>query len=271
LGVIDANGNLSLSAPRIGLPDGLHGYVDANDAGDNHSMNLIVTGDLSLDLGGRMGTAANPLEADVKGKWTIRNGELQGTPMNYIYIVMGDTKYDETPKYLGTVAIPGLVIINGRPVLGHPDLLRKIYSALAFSVDTPELKSTQGIFGSPLFLHTDLALFNAGETGVDYWNVIQNDLLDPNNGKNAVVYGPRRWGLDDSLWDSERMSRSRLYLMEFDPPPEAKEADKAAPKAAEPAAPKAEAKQAEKPSAKAAAKPAAKSAAPKAKAGKKAK
>ncbi|MBR6023046.1 MAG: filamentous hemagglutinin N-terminal domain-containing protein [Kiritimatiellae bacterium] len=280
LGVIDAGGTLSLAAPRIGLPDGLHGYVDANDAGDAHGMNLIVGGDLSLDMGGRMGTAGNPLEANVKGKWTIRNGELQGTPMNYIYIVMGDTEYEETPVYIGTVAIPGLVIVNGRPLLGHPDLLRKIYSALAFSVDTPELKSTQGIFGSPLFLHTDLALFNAGETGVDYWNVIQNDLLDPNNGKNAVVYGPRRWGLDDSLWDSERMSRSRLYLKEFEPLPEAKAAEKPAPKAADkpaakdaaakpaPAAPKDEAKPAAE---KASGKAAAKSAAPKAKAGEKAK
>jgi len=307
LGTIDASGHLSLTAPRIGLPDGLHGYLDAN--GD--SLNLVAGDGLELDLGGRMGTAGDPMEAQVNGQWTILNGELEGTPMSYIYIVMGETEYSDTPEYVGTIAIPGLVIVNGRPVLGHPDLLRKIYSALAFSVDTPELKSTQGIFGSPLFLHTDLALFNAGETGVDYWNIIQNDLLDPNNGKNAVVYGPRRWGLDDSLWDSERMSRSRLYLIEFDPLPEAKEAAKPAPKAAKPAAksaakdaaakpaaPKAEAKPAAaaKPAAKAApaekasgktaakpaspakaaeakapAKPAAKSAAPKAKAGEKAK
>ena len=307
LGTIDASGHLSLTAPRIGLPDGLHGYLDAN--GD--SLNLVAGDGLELNLGGRMGTAGDPMEAQVNGQWTILNGELEGTPMSYIYIVMGETEYSDTPEYVGTIAIPGLVIVNGRPVLGHPDLLRKIYSALAFSVDTPELKSTQGIFGSPLFLHTDLALFNAGETGVDYWNIIQNDLLDPNNGKNAVVYGPRRWGLDDSLWDSERMSRSRLYLIEFDPLPEAKEAAKPAPKAAKPAAksaakdaaakpvaPKAEAKPAAaaKPAAKAApaekasgktaaksaspakaadakapAKPAAKSAAPKAKAGEKAK
>ena len=299
LGTIDASGHLSLSAPRIGLPDGLHGFLDGNDDG----LNLIAGDGLELNMGGRMGTAGDPMEAQVGGKWTILNGELGGTPMSYIYIVMGDTKYSDTPAYIGTIAIPGLVIVNGRPVLGHPDLLRKIYSALAFSVDTPELKSTQGIFGSPLFLHTDLALFNAGETGVDYWNVIQNDLLDPNNGKNAVVYGPRRWGLDDSLWDSERMSRSRLYLIECDPLPEAEDADTPAAKAptkpavksaakdaaakpapaAKPAAPKAATKPASKDAAakpatsskaadaKAPAKPAAKSAAPKAKAGEKAK
>ena len=205
LGTIDASGHLSLSAPRIGLPDGLHGFLDGN----GEALNLIAGDGLELNMGGRMGTAGDPMEAQVDGKWTILNGELEGTPMSYIYIVMGDTEYSDTPSYIGTIAIPGLVIVNGRPVLGHPDLLRKIYSALAFSVDTPELKSTQGIFGSPLFLHTDLALFNAGETGVDYWNIIRNDLLDPNNGKNAVVYGPRRWGLDDSLWDSERMPRKR--------------------------------------------------------------
>ena len=268
LGVIDASGHLSLSAPRIGLPDGVYGFMNGN-GGD---VNIRAGSGLEMNLGGRFGTADNPMRADVTGEWTILNGELQGTPMSYIYVVMANSDYTDTPEYTGTVAIPGLVIVNGRPILGHPDLLRKIYSALAFSVDTPELKSTQGIFGSPLFLHSDLALFNAGETGVDYWNLIKNDLLEPNNGKNANVYGPRRWGLDDSLWDSERMSRSRLYLLEFDPLPAAKEkpADKDADKAtpakatakpapAKPEAAKAEAKPAAaKPAAKSAAKPAAK-------------
>ena len=277
LGVIDASGHLSLSAPRIGLPDGVYGFMNGN-GGD---VNIRAGSGLEMNLGGRFGTADNPMRADVTGEWTILNGELQGTPMSYIYVVMANSDYTDTPEYTGTVAIPGLVIVNGRPILGHPDLLRKIYSALAFSVDTPELKSTQGIFGSPLFLHSDLALFNSGETGIDYWNLIQNDLLEPNNGKNATVYGPRRWGLDDSLWDSERMSRSRLYLLEFDPLPAAKEkpADKDAAKAApakatakpapaKPEAAKAEAKPAPakseakpaaaKPAAKSAAKPAAK-------------
>ncbi len=268
LGVIDASGHLSLSAPRIGLPDGIYGFMNGN-GGD---VNIHAGSGLEMNLGGRFGTADNPMRADVTGEWTILNGELQGTPMSYIYVVMANSDYTDTPEYTGTVAIPGLVIVNGRPILGHPDLLRKIYSALAFSVDTPELKSKQGIFGSPLFLHSDLGLFNGGEeTGVDYWNLIQNDLLEPNNGKNANVYGPRRWGLDDSLWDSERMSRSRLYLLEFDPLPAAKEkpADKDAAKAtakpapAKPEAAKAEAKPAPAPAAAkpAAAKPAAKSAA----------
>ena len=221
LGVIEASGHLSLSAPWIGGADGESGFTDDN--GD--ALNIAAGDGFELNLGGKLGSADNPVEAQIHGKtggsWIIRNGELTGTDPSYVYIVIGGegTDYDYTPVYKGTNAIPGLVIVKGRPVLGHPDLLRKIYSALAFSVDTPELKSTQGVFGSPLFLHTDLALFNAGETGVDYWSVVNNSLFRPNILQNAIEF--RHWHLEAALWSPLRLARSEAYLKRFAAAPKA--------------------------------------------------
>ena len=184
LGRIDASGRVELAAPRIGLPHGKEGGFLPLHPGE---LNIHAPGGLLLKVDGYFGKPGpgQTMKVDARGEWAVESAELHGngtvdvglpgSPLDYIYMIFTDSTPvsdgGALPVYrdANNGAIPGLIIYNGRPVQGHPDLLRKIYSALAFTADTPELKSTQGVFGSPLFLHTDLALTEMGAYGlVDY-------------------------------------------------------------------------------------------------------
>ena len=62
-----------------------------------------------------------------------------------------------------------VIFVDGRLAGGNLNIINEFGSDEAFMVDTPELKSTQGIFGSPTFMHGDLDVANPMEVGViDY-------------------------------------------------------------------------------------------------------
>ena len=62
-----------------------------------------------------------------------------------------------------------VIFVDGRLAGGNLKILNQFGANEAFMVETPELKSTQGIFGSPTFLHGDLDVANPMEVGsIDY-------------------------------------------------------------------------------------------------------
>lgn len=62
-----------------------------------------------------------------------------------------------------------VIFIDGRLAGGNLGILNKFGANEAFLVATPELKSTQGIFGDPPFLHSDLDVANPLEVNaIDY-------------------------------------------------------------------------------------------------------
>ena len=62
-----------------------------------------------------------------------------------------------------------LVFVDGRLVGGNLKMISKMGAMEAFPVSTPELKSEQGIFGNPTFLHGDLDVAEPMAVGcVDY-------------------------------------------------------------------------------------------------------
>ena len=62
-----------------------------------------------------------------------------------------------------------VIFIDGRLAGGNLNILNKFGADEAFMVETPELKSTQGIFGDPTFLHSDLDVANPMEVcAIDY-------------------------------------------------------------------------------------------------------
>ena len=201
VGSIEARNRLELTAPNIG----------GNDPGNRHGGGFVAGGGTAnikagaagahFDVAGRIGTADKPMLLDIAGPITIDSGTLHGgktfsattTSPSYLYVIAEQ----ENPAgvdwdgYLGKDKdgmIPGLVIVNGQIYAGHPDLIRRVNRALAFTVETPELKSKQGVFGSPLFVHTDMDVSEAASIGsVDYLQMDANSL-DP-TADSAV----RRW------------------------------------------------------------------------------
>ncbi len=64
---------------------------------------------------------------------------------------------------------PCLVIQNNQVVGGQDGVMREIFRTEAFFVETPELKSKQGVFGSPYFLHSYLNISEPVALGfIDY-------------------------------------------------------------------------------------------------------
>ena len=62
-----------------------------------------------------------------------------------------------------------VIFVDGRLAGGNLNILNQFGADEAFMVDTPELKSTQGIFGNPPFLHSDLDVANPMEVcAIDY-------------------------------------------------------------------------------------------------------
>ena len=62
-----------------------------------------------------------------------------------------------------------VIFVDGRLAGGNINIMNMFGANEAFLVSTPELKSTQGIFGNPPFLHSDLDVANPMEvSAIDY-------------------------------------------------------------------------------------------------------
>jgi hypothetical protein len=77
----------------------------------------------------------------------------------------GNLKGDRV-RYEGERVIPGLVILNDTVIGGDAGILRELHRTQAFVVETPELKSKQGVFGTPLFLHRLMQVREPMEIGL---------------------------------------------------------------------------------------------------------
>ena len=81
--------------------------------------------------------------------------------------LQGDVGNKVVPDYNSTV--PGLIILNNQIVGGADAVMREIFRTEAFYVETPELKSKYGVFGSPYFLHSYLQISEPVAIGlIDY-------------------------------------------------------------------------------------------------------
>ena len=61
------------------------------------------------------------------------------------------------------------MIQNNQVVGGEEGVMREIFRTEAFFVETPELKSRQGVFGSPYFLHNLMQISEPVALGlIDY-------------------------------------------------------------------------------------------------------
>ncbi|MBR4611287.1 MAG: hypothetical protein IKO40_01090, partial [Kiritimatiellae bacterium] len=159
LGTIEARGDLSLTAKDIGGANGTGGgYLDNN----GNAANLVSVGNMSLDVGGYLGDASDPLELTAGGDLTLDGGNMNLNPALLIHLIFNG-------KLLGGLTYKwpyGFVIDKGVFVAGNQQKIREINRALAFTVNTPELKSTQGVFGEPAFIHQGMAVSDATSMGI---------------------------------------------------------------------------------------------------------
>ena len=93
---------------------------------------------------------------NVGNKLTVNNLQGGSNPLLAIFETRGGSK-DPTVENLPNHTI---VFLDGRLVGGDLQAINTLGAVEAFPVQTPELKSEQGVFGNPTFLHDELDVAN---------------------------------------------------------------------------------------------------------------
>jgi hypothetical protein len=166
-GQVVAGNHLQLEVPAGNIVDADNdGRVPINSIGPGNAD--VVARTAKLDAR-KVGTAANPLEVSIAGMLTLDSTKAADkNDPGYLWVHINgrvgkgalDIEYGEGRN------VPGLIIYNGQLVGGDAALLRQVFRAEAFIVETPELRSRQGVFGNPFFVHTDLDVAEATALGL---------------------------------------------------------------------------------------------------------
>jgi hypothetical protein len=216
--IVTAAGNISVRQNRSGLtPVGLiaapagsvtitipYGGMRDGDTGSD-GVDIVSGGDLHLTVADEMGEfvtgstgADNPMEVSVGGDITFEAPagvtSLDADGMLWAYL-------DSTPRFNNRIQAVdnrwlGLVVVGNR-VAGDADLLNRLYRTQAFVIETPELKSKQGIFGSPIFLHNYMTIGETMELGTAEYLVF-GDVEVTQDGSfpkevEGVISAPRQF------------------------------------------------------------------------------
>jgi hypothetical protein len=134
------------------------------------ALNFSANADSYLYAWDTVGTDADPLEVDVN------NGRLYvGVPSGReVSGFEGLWMHLSDPNGAQSVIVrdgdlPGLVLLNRRPVAGGERILAELARTYAFVVETPELTSRMGVFGSPYMVHPFMQVTESAALGlVDY-------------------------------------------------------------------------------------------------------
>ena len=152
---------------ELGVPNGR--ILDAVDDGDWASPQINIFANSARLDAQQIGERRNPLDLKIAGDIEVVNsvpGPDQGP--GYVWVrLQGDVGNKVVPDY--NLTVPGLIILNNQIVGGADAVMREIFRTEAFYVETPELKSKYGVFGSPYFLHSYLQISEPVAIGlIDY-------------------------------------------------------------------------------------------------------
>ena len=169
IGTISAGGELVLSAPNIGGAHGLQGGFVGGTVSSGGNMTLNVGGQFGA-VGYNPVSLSNPVTVNVGGDLNIGYGNLDpaAVPDAFVHMVLNFNGGEIVLPLYATRA--GFVLYQyrgeGIQVIGaSPEQQRLINRALAFTVNLPELKSKQGIFGDPAMVHTKMNVSEARSMG----------------------------------------------------------------------------------------------------------
>ena len=151
----------------LGVPNGR--ILDAQNDGDQPTPPINIRANSARLDAQQIGERRDPLEVEIAGNIEVVNSKLgpdQGPGFVWVHL-QGDVGNKVVPDYNQNV--PGLIILNNQVVGGADAVMREIFRTEAFYVETPELKSKYGVFGSPYFLHSYLQISEPASLGfIDY-------------------------------------------------------------------------------------------------------
>ena len=156
-----AGGNVSLAS--AGTEDLKVGAVAGQDVSLYTAGKLVTEDTVSADgsttvTAKRFGGAARHAFGP---SLTVNNFNQGARPLLAIF----ETKGGNRTPYVKNQPNDTIVFIDGRLAGGDIQVINKLGALEAFPVQTPELKSEQGVFGNPNFLHDELDVANPFAVG----------------------------------------------------------------------------------------------------------
>jgi hypothetical protein len=166
LGLVSAGRDFHIEVPNGGFKDG-----------NGAALNLAARDNSYLGLRDTCGGRCSPLQVEIiggnLGVMDINRNRRDESAGNTWISLEGNISVkspgDGQIEYLGKGEPPGLVILNDNIEIGTPAAGQKVSAAKGFSIETPDLRSRLGIFGSPYFLYTCMQVNEPASLGlVDY-------------------------------------------------------------------------------------------------------
>ena len=156
-----AGGNVSLAS--AGTEDLKVGTVAGRDVSLYTAGKLVTEDTVSAD--GRTTVTAKRFGGAARHAFgpslTVNNFNQGARPLLAIF----ETKGGNRTPYVKNQPNDTIVFIDGRLAGGDIQVINKLGALEAFPVQTPELKSEQGVFGNPNFLHDELDVANPFAVG----------------------------------------------------------------------------------------------------------
>ncbi|MDX9868720.1 MAG: hypothetical protein RBT78_12440 [Kiritimatiellia bacterium] len=153
----------ALSGIRAGTGD-VNLMADISVIDGNGGDTDITAGTLTVSAGHIIGSGGgqntiDPLEIQLNGghgPYDIWVNNVAGSPDKMVYAFFNTVGGNSSPVAAAAKGSGALIFVNGQYVGGDPTFVQLFAAVEAFPAETPELKSRQGVFGDPFFLHDQM-------------------------------------------------------------------------------------------------------------------
>ena len=166
-----ADGGVAIAGANgkdIALGDG---GIEVGGAVSLYTSGTVRPNGNTIKAGGGVSVSSKDYQGGIVGvslnsPLTVNNvGSSFGSPLLAIFETRGGNR---TPN-ITSQPNNAVVFLDGRLAGGDITVINKLGALEAFPVQTPELKSEQGVFGNPIFLHDELDVANPFAVGaIDY-------------------------------------------------------------------------------------------------------
>ena len=170
-----------------------HSIIDGNDDTVNITGGSLIISASHIIGQGENDKSIDPLEVSLNGGhakydiWVNNVANPEDTDKT-VYAFFNTIGGSGAPTAAATAGSGALIFINGQYVGGDPKYVNLFAASEAFTEETPELKSRQGVFGQPFFLHDQMDINESVALGLIDFILAQKAAITGSEELPAEAY-----------------------------------------------------------------------------------